>query len=88
MNSNTICNTDRDSELRYRGTRTNNIIFAPSEPANAKSRLTMLAAAVTSTKFCSYHHGHADAATGAMLMKNKIRKWMCANCMSIRGIAK
>jgi hypothetical protein len=52
-----------------------------------KSKLTLAVSKVTHTLFCSYHQGYANAITGKFLVRNKAKRWMCENCLKIRGIA-
>lgn len=57
-----------------------------AQPASDKAKLTLAVAGVTGTLWCAYHQGHADAETGAYLLRNRQKRWMCAACMKKRGI--
>lgn len=68
--------------------RKNEFVPASAEAANEKSKLTLAVAKVSGTIWCSYHQGQANAETGAFLMRNRTKRWMCAGCMKLRGIEK
>lgn len=53
-------------------------------PATDKSRLTSAVAAVTQTRWCGYHQGHASS--GGFLFRNGGKRWMCTACMITRKI--
>jgi hypothetical protein len=54
---------------------------------HAPSQLTKAVAQVTGKLFCGYHQGYADASTGANLVRNNKKIWMCAACMKLRKIS-
>lgn len=61
--------------------------FLTNEVKTENSRLTLAVANVTGKLFCGYHQGSADALTGEYIERRRIKRWMCATCMQLRGIA-
>lgn len=58
-----------------------NAVDSNWESSSVKTELT------ANLIFCSYHQGFCDAVSGAMLMRNRTKKWMCGRCMALRHIA-
>jgi hypothetical protein len=50
-----------------------------------KSKLTQVAGNITGKLWCGYHQGFADATAGSHLWRNG-KRWMCVNCLKLRGI--
>jgi len=62
------------------------VTAAKDQAATKRMELMQLTGNVAAKLWCGYHQGYANASTGRYQERNG-KRWMCVNCMKLRGIA-